>query len=139
IAYGWNDRLLISKDSVFNPDAAVVVGSVGHSAQLQADSSYSGSAVVTLPEDASGLYYLYVQTDWNNRVFESTFEQNNISRSTNRVAVTLSPWPDLAVTQVIAPSAERAGDRITLALQVTNSGSAGTPARGWTDSVFLSA
>jgi subtilase family serine protease len=138
IANFWEDRFFVSKDSVFNPDSAVVVGFASHYPRLQLDSSYSGSVDVTLPDGISGPYYLYAETDWQNRVFESTFESNNITRSAGRVAVTLSPWPDLAVTTVSAPTAASAGDKIRLSFQVNNLGSVGTPPRGWTDSIFIS-
>ncbi len=134
----WSDRVAIGRSATFNPDSVTVVSTFNNVRWLARDSAYTRQANVILPNGISGPYYVFVETDWKNSVFEYTFESNNVLAGPAPMTVTLSPWPDLTVTSVDFPGSATANDVVTVNWTVENTGSAGIPAGSWTDSVYIS-
>ena len=61
-----------------------VLGTFANVRWLARDSSYTRQATVTLPNGISGPYYVHVETDWKNQVFEYTSESNNVASAWRR-------------------------------------------------------
>ncbi len=136
--HAWTDRIYLSKRPDFAADSALAFGSFNYSGALRPDSSYIGRRTVTLPNGFSGEYYVFVETDADNRVFENLRDNDNRSRSRLPMRIDLSPWPDLQVTDIQAPQIAHAGDRLTATWTVTNKGRGTTTSAAWTDYLYLS-
>ncbi|HLF13353.1 MAG TPA: CARDB domain-containing protein [Bacteroidota bacterium] len=134
----WRDRVLIGRNAVYDPDSVTVLGTFSNLRGLARDSLYTRQASVTLPNGASGPYYVFVETDWKKEVFEYTFESNNILVAAAPTVISLSPWPDLRLTSISVPGNAGANDLVTVNWMVENAGSAGIPSGFWTDSLYLS-
>lgn len=138
IANLWTDRIYISPDSVFDASTATSLGLLGHLGVLDADTTYAASRAVTLPRDLDGDYYIYVVTDWADRVFENGNDSNNTTRISTPIAITLVPWADLAATDITYPGSLEAGQQILLSWTAENSGATSTGNDDWTDRVYVS-
>ncbi|HUU84061.1 MAG TPA: CARDB domain-containing protein [Phycisphaerae bacterium] len=135
----WKDRLYLSSDAVLDYGSGdTLLGVISHSGRLEPSQSYAGSASVRLPDGLDGTYWLFVETDVEKVVQESA-DTNNVGSSAWQI--TLTPPPDLQVSQVMIPADAWSGQPMTVAWTVTNAGSGPTrPSEGsWIDSVYLSA
>jgi subtilase family serine protease len=133
---GWTDRIFLSSSATFNRDSATLLQKVGIVQKLQPDSSYTIVRDLRLPDGISGPSYLYVYTDADSNVFEFHADNNNVATSPP-IAVSLSPWPDLQVTDVQAPTTGNAGDRMSFTFTVTNRGAGSTRDSLWVDRVYI--
>ena len=93
-----------------------------------------------LPDGAAGAgtLQIMVTADIYDNVFEynanGTAKSNNTN--SNTVVSTLAPYPDLTVTNVVAPASANAGQTISVSWTETNQG--GAPATNtWYDQIFL--
>ena len=105
----------LSSDDTFGSD--VELGVVTHTGAVASDGTYSVIANLTIPAQLSaGSYWVFVETDSGNEVFEPTGEANNVRRSSAPIDVGLGPTPDLVVNSVTIPASANAGDAITVVL-----------------------
>ena len=143
----WYDRVVLSPDEVYGNGNDVYLDSVLHSGVLQpADPPYAGVLNVQLPLGISGDYWIFVETDEDNDVFEYLFEGNNVVRSGLQMSIALTPYGDLEATdmQPDGPIGV-AGEPFGASWTVTNRGNGttgdGTPGgdvSDWTDRLVLS-
>ncbi len=154
----WHDWVILSQDPTLgqtyqgqlNPtgpggdqtlnNQPIVLG-VTNPSYLGIGESYQQNLNVTLPINAQGTWYVYVVPDGTG--FHHPFSMPEASRTdklsiSGEFTVTLSPWPDLAVTGVIAPPVELSGQPMTLSWTVANQGMGPTIAGAWTDAVYMS-
>jgi large repetitive protein len=108
------------------------LGTFQHIGTLAVGGNYSRSAEIVLPNGISGTYYLAVETGGP---YEFLFRDNNTTVS-SALQVTLTPPPDLIVTDIVAPTAIQSGSKIDVSWTITNQG-IGNAATQWTDRVFL--
>jgi subtilase family serine protease len=134
----WYDRIYVQSSATFDSATARLAGTFRIYGSLPPDSGYSRTDSITIPDGYTGDYYVYLQTDYRNDVFEHTFENNNVLRSSSSMTVDLSPWTDLQVSEVTAPPAATAGDDITITFSVHNHGVAPSPVRFWKDRIYYS-
>jgi subtilase family serine protease len=139
IATSWTDRIYSSTSSVFDSRTATVLGSFDHQGALAAGASYHAIQSLVLPNGMSGQFHLFAQADYSGAVFERSTAAQRILRSTQPIAVSLSPWPDLRVTSLQVPATGNAGKEISISWSVDNKGSGATPNRFWNDQIFVSA
>jgi parallel beta-helix repeat protein len=134
----WNDKVLISLDSVLNSNA-IVVGEVLRTNALETDSSYQATlATLTLPAKLKkGYYYLYVVADADAQVYEHTDEGNNSARS-RRMYVNAYPPVDLVASHLSYTGEVASGKQLSVRWTVTNNSEVVTPATWWVDAVVLS-
>ncbi|MCB0306789.1 MAG: cadherin-like domain-containing protein, partial [Calditrichaeota bacterium] len=132
----WIDRVYISQSNVFDPDSAIAVGTFGHTGALARFASYTVSNTVTLPGNRSGQYYFHVVTDLNNDVFEGSGQEGN-NQAAGATPVDIL-HPDLAVSNVTAPTTATTGQMVSLSWTVENAGSGTAFQRPWADRVYLS-
>jgi len=134
----WTDSVYLLSSPTFDPATAVLLGSMAQTQPLAAGAGYSQTVSPTLPNTTHGTYYVAVVTDRGNNVQECQGETNNITVSATSVIVPVTLYPDLKVTSVQVPVAAYAGQNITVAWVVTNTGNDTTGATPWNDAIYLS-
>lgn len=117
----WSDDVYISKAAVFNPDSVLLLGNIVRRNALAPGDEYAQQATFTIPDIAAGQYYVYVKTDAGNRIYEHSFENNNIGRSAQRISIAS---PDLIVSAVNIPAADSSGRNINISWTIKNAGTA---------------
>jgi subtilase family serine protease len=133
----WYDHIWISSDETLE-GTDTRLASVRHDGGLASGESYEGSTAVTLPVGLTGSYYVFVQADGGDQVFEFTSEANNTGYDTTPVSIQLTPPPDLEVRSVDAPLEAFASAPFEISYEVTNAGSSVTPNSSWRDRFYLS-
>ena len=143
----WQDLVILSQDAnlaqSYNGNnsqilfSQPVVQSFPNPSFLGAGLIYSQSVSVPLPISAQGTWYVYVVTDATSAMAEVS-RTDKLARSAS-FTVTLSPLPDLKVTNVRVASQVFTGQAVTVTWTVTNSGNFSTTAGAWTDAVYISA
>ena len=135
-ANGWTDYVLLSRDSVPSR-SAIIVGFQQHQGGLAQGGSYNAGMTINVPQTLTGPYYVFVYTDWNNAVLETT-KYNNWGFAVPPMTIILPPPADLVVSSVMAPAQATPGLPTLLNWTVTNQGANFAPGL-WTDAVYLSA
>ena len=133
----WFDRVWLSPDSILDLATAVSLKSKSHNTPLHPDSSYSKTVSVTLPNQIYGTYYLIVQNDATNQVFEGIGEDNNI-RISDPLNLILTPPADLMVAFIQAPDSASIREQKEITWAVANQGGTATPPSGFWDEVYIS-
>jgi subtilase family serine protease len=130
----WRDSLFLSLKSVLDYSAIPLFSTYGAS-QLMPGGSYWITNFVKLPVTTNGTYYLLLETDANNDVFELD-ENNNVIAVP--IVITVLP-PDLAPLslQVQAPFDDRANPTVLMTWGVTNQG-VGAATDSWIDEIKFS-
>ncbi|HND50976.1 MAG TPA: CARDB domain-containing protein, partial [Pirellulaceae bacterium] len=133
---GWSDRVYLSTNGTLDGGDRLLA-TVTRDESLAPGATTDRSALVEIPADANGSYFLIVATDDPNRIVEPNAESNNTA--TRVVTVDLSPYADLIVTRVAAPT-QVIGDpaRMTVSWTVTNRGLAAGRTSSWNDAIVAS-
>jgi methionine-rich copper-binding protein CopC len=131
------DRLWMSSDATLDGNDKFY-GDFEFTGTIPAGTSITRTQTVTLPNDYQGPAYFFVQTDVFNNFFEDVGESNNTSVSASPMNVILSPFPNLVVDSVLAPTTAFTNQTIQLDWYVHNIGNGATNASQWWDSVYLS-
>ena len=85
-------------------------------------------------------YFLYMSTDYDNKVYEGTVESNEEKDNISNIPITLkiSPWADLKVNAVTLDKTElMPGDYLSVTWEIINQGDT-TAFADWTDKVYIS-
>ena len=122
----WTDVILLSSDGVLDA-GDTELGRFSRSSALEASESYTKQATVVLPEGIEGDYHLFVVADETDRVFEDTFEDNNVTRSLTPVSITRRPDPDLQVSALATPASALPGQTISVDWTISNTGHGAGP------------
>ncbi|HZR20448.1 MAG TPA: CARDB domain-containing protein [Verrucomicrobiae bacterium] len=133
---GWGDALFLSTDNVLDGMDSPLTTSY-QPGPLRPGDTYQVTNSVTLPIVTEGSYFLILQTDPWNTVFESNPSNNILSKPIN---ITIQP-PDLAALLLLAPSAVTSppNPSITLVWGVTNQGIGPAIQHGtWRDAIWIS-
>jgi len=148
----WNDAIFISPSPTFSLSNSLLLENVYVGLRssespdvedwydtpdyLEEDSTYSRTIQATIPHYYSGTYYIFVMTDRNDYTDEMV-ENNNLLSSTP-VVVTLSPPPDLIVTNITVPANAGSGEQVTVSWEVYNQGAVAPVENTWSDRVYYS-
>ncbi|HVX61185.1 MAG TPA: CARDB domain-containing protein, partial [Pirellulales bacterium] len=132
----WQESVYLSSSQSLDA-SAVLLGTFTHNGALGPGDSFTQSRTVTLPVGISGQYYLIVQDDASQQVFEAGATANNVLSAAATTNVNLTPPPDLQIASIVAPAAALASHTLAISYQVTNAGSTATPQNSWTDTVYL--
>ncbi|MEO7308824.1 MAG: hypothetical protein ABIX01_00385 [Chitinophagaceae bacterium] len=112
----WADKVYISQSPLFNINTAIPLkypkfnGTyyanaqdvvLGNATQLQADSAYTQSAQVVIPNYIFGSWFIYVVTNSGATLYEGALSNNNVGR--NELQVFLTPTPHLTVSSLSVP------------------------------------
>jgi subtilase family serine protease len=131
----WRDAIWISTNNAL--DSARLATDFAHSSDLETGEVYWETNSVRLPVVTSGTYYLFVQVDWYNQVYEVN-KGNNVAMVP--ITFVIEP-PDLRPIALERPSRLSGPPSPTLTLDwgITNQGFGAAGASGpWTDELFLS-
>jgi len=84
-----------------------------------------------------GDYYIYVETDADNKIYEYSDENNNLTQSN---ALTILPYPsvDIVVTNFEISGSASSGQFMDISWTIKNNGEAKTLVSKWYDKIFLS-
>jgi hypothetical protein len=150
----WTDAVFISFDSIAAfvtppvlgsfgwditniPSRPLLVASKTNLTALDSAQQYNNSINYTLPIAVSGPIYVYVITNFENSILETT-KNNDTARALQPMVVTLSPTPDLRVDSVFAPNTVFSGSTANITYKVKNYG-ANTPINSnWIDKIYIS-
>ena len=131
----WSDRCYLST----NPNSitdAVQIANDWHNNGLSVGESYSVSHTITLPSEiAQGTYYLFVQADAMDNVFEYNLEDNNLLRFTQPITVV---QPDLQIPILNVADTLHAGAEASVFYQLANTGDGAVVNRNVIDRFYLS-
>lgn len=117
-AVGWTDRYYLSPSPVYNTNFLTHLGYVYHNAGLMPGDTNEKVINLKIIGDYTGTYYLYMVTDYNNKINEYEFEENNIIRSAPFQIIK----PDLVVDSLIHPASAMAAHSIALRSEVIDLG-----------------
>ena len=130
----WTESFYLSTDDRLDPGTDLLLGSRKHYGGLGTDVYEDKSITLTLPDGLSGDYYIILQTDSQEEVFELDKDNN---RAFEAIAISSLPG-DLAVSEFIAPEVAGAGKGIQVSWTVTNEGTGDTAVNRWSDRLWLS-
>ncbi|WP_171036596.1 CARDB domain-containing protein [Dyadobacter sediminis] len=137
-ASNWTDLVLIGTSETVNMNTDLTLSSYGRNKALPADSSYTISQKVNLPQRIEGTYYVHVVTDRYSQVFEYNQEDNN-SRASLPMTIIQKPTPNLQINDLSLSSASASsGQNITVSWTTSNQGSL-EALPGWNEAVYISA
>ncbi|OYP38028.1 CARDB domain-containing protein [Rhodopirellula sp. MGV] len=134
----WVDRVYLSSDQ--NRGNDILLGSVTHNGALESDASYTTTRSVLIPSYVTlSDWYVLVEADSTNVVYEPTVENNNVSSSVNLLSVQEKPLPDLIIQAItlqpgVTPTS---GESLLVSWEDFNQGDA-TASSTWIDRVYLS-
>jgi subtilase family serine protease len=132
----WVDRIRLSTDDTFDDGDLFLNGAV-RSSNVAAGSTYTVSMSVTVPNVATGNYWLVVETNSTGNVIESD-EINNRTTTGVSLPITIQK-PDLIPTVVTGPATASTGASITVGWTVENQGNGTATANpNWVDRIRLS-
>ncbi len=131
----WLDRCYLSTSADSLVDA-IQVANDWHYSGLPVGDSYTVSHTVALPTSITeGTYYLFIQADANNNVFEFTFENNNLLRYAQPITVL---QPDLQITTLNVQDTLHAGAEEAISYRIANTGNGAVINQTVKDRVYLS-
>nr|NCR88478.1 hypothetical protein [Microcystis aeruginosa G13-10] len=133
----WVDYVYLSENGAIGNDQ--FLGSFSFTGTLSPGASIDRTQTVTLPLATNGDRWLVVTTDANNVIKERPATENNNSRIDDRpINVSLSPYPNLQVASVTAPTTAFSSQETVIKWVVTNTGNGNTNTPLWYDRVWLS-
>ncbi|MFO0805191.1 MAG: CARDB domain-containing protein [Gemmataceae bacterium] len=135
----WTDSLYLSPTPTYNAATAISLGQQVHQGPLGSHGdSYVNTVTATFPTGLAGTFYLIVNTDSGNAVFELPSAQaNKWGSSPNPVTASLAP-ANLVVSSVSAASSAIPGAGVEVTWTVTNQGGNDTGVAVWYDTVYAS-
>jgi len=133
----WADSIYLGETLEFDPISSTKLATNYQEVSLLPDDTYLESINISVPEGIEGEFYLYINIDDDNDIFEHTFEDNNIV--SKKINISLSPSPDLNINSIdISQKNFNAGDKIVLTYDVVNIGEIAIPNKDWIDNTFIS-
>ncbi|PWU16996.1 MAG: hypothetical protein C5B50_12210 [Verrucomicrobia bacterium] len=128
----WQETILLADNAAGSN--AVPLFTLAVSASLFSSNGVGRSQALILPSGLSGAYWLVVQVDSANQVFEGYGETNNVTVAAQPILI---QSPDLQVQTISAPSSTNFGQAFSVSWAVTNSGN-GPALASWKDRLWLS-
>lgn len=131
----WYDATIFSSDTTLTGTISIL----GTSLQIDTIKSLYTKVTqqtLTVPQNLSqGNQYLFLKTDFNNNVYESTFENNNVLR---KIAPIYIANADLKPDLFQAPSSAQSGQTISTSWTVVNNARGSILNNSWNDAIYLS-
>ncbi|XP_052818073.1 uncharacterized protein LOC128244098 [Mya arenaria] len=118
----WLDRVYWKMNSTEGNNEHTLA-EIWHSGVLQVGQKYSVNTSLLIPEFTFGSFWMFVETNYGNRVFEYTRGSNNIKMLQTPIDVKLSPTPDLVVSNIsVSKQSFTTGETIYVDWAVANRG-----------------
>ncbi|MEM9272984.1 MAG: CARDB domain-containing protein, partial [Cyanobacteria bacterium P01_F01_bin.143] len=128
----WYDRIVLSANNILgDEDDLPQQYQVQHQGIVEQGESYPKTATIKLPEEIEGQYYILIETDFNQDVFEFVYEDNNVEYSTEKIDISLKPVADLEVNSesIKIIGDKQPGQTIRVDWSLTNNGEADANSR----------
>jgi len=133
----WMDAVYLSTNEVWSRQNARLVWCGTQTNRLAAGGMKEQAGVlVSLADGISGLYYVYVETDSRQEVYERGAEPNNIVRSLQPVTV-VDYLPDLEIVSSFVTGEPAAGELVSVSWTIANRGEDYVTAP-WDEAIYLS-
>jgi hypothetical protein len=133
----WRDSVYLSQSPDFDPATSLLFFGYDHSDTLQPGLSKTTDVEVRIPSIEAGDWYIYVQTNAGETIYEHEGSGNNVFRS--------GPWQikqrlesDIEVSDFTVTGSADAGQEIAFSYNVTNTGLAPPNAFNWDEIIYLS-
>jgi hypothetical protein len=133
----WYDRIYLSRDSILSPEYDIELGDIIHKQPLMAGETYSCAHYFVIRQDLSGPYYILVQTDAQNQVYENNNENNNILQGQADILL-IGVYVDLTAFDLEFNNHSWAGQSMDISWTVKNIGFDATHVSSWEDIIYLS-
>jgi hypothetical protein len=130
------DQVFLTSDAF--GDNPQLYGTYAFTGEIPAGGSVTRNAVINIPISVSGTYWVQVQTDVNQSIFQYTYRTNETLVAQNPTLIHLTPTAQLEVASIQAPTNVFSGDPANVSFVVTNVGSGPTSASYWSDAVYIS-
>ncbi|MEL6104395.1 MAG: CARDB domain-containing protein, partial [Planctomycetota bacterium] len=132
---GWLDRVYLQDAG--DIDAPIIeLGQYPFTGSVPAGQSYTRREAVRVPVESSGVFRLFVRTNFEDLLYEGSGNGNNTSFEP--ITVDVKPRADLQVESITIPDRLSAGMTLSPEFIIVNQGSIGTGSRRWVDRVYLS-
>lgn len=129
---GWIDKVYVV-DRPIQPTVKKLLSTVAHAGAVKMGEGYLSNISVYLPPLGSGTYYILVETDPAEKVFEWKSEHNN-----NRYSEPFHlSFPDLIPQIIEVPDTIFSGKEATIIYSVKNLGPGSVINQGWVDEIVL--
>lgn len=132
----WNDRVYLYNEEILNPALAIPIGTFSRSGVLPRDSSYTRVRQIVMPDTLTGIFYVYVYTDYLDEIAEPLNEDNN-TYLIDTIQIFLTPPADMVVGAIGNPASASTGQTVSINWVTRNEGA--DDAGAWDDRVYLSA
>ena len=132
----WKDRIKISDDGSSSAGGTVLT-SLTINGPLAVDATYSRTVSVNIPNAIFGEYYIYVESDILNQVYEHAAENNNSGRS-DTMSIILTPPANLVVTNLNVQDTLHSNGNTSFAWTVENQGGSSPAEPYWYDALYIS-
>ena len=133
----WSDRVFLSDNDSIGND--LLLGTFSFTGTIASGTSITRTQAVSLPLDINGNRRIVVQSDIFNQIQERLGSENNNTTIDDQVIkVNLSPYPNLQVASVTAPTTAFSSQETVIKWVVTNTGNGNTNTPLWYDRVWLS-
>ncbi len=116
----WFSQVYLSRDPLAD-GSDVTLGAVQGAANLASNAAEPESLVTSVPNWASGPYYIIVRTDSRNDLYEGGAESNNVAVSPPLI-VYVPPSSDLVIQNVSVPPTATPGEPVTISYDIANVG-----------------
>jgi hypothetical protein len=122
IGESWQDELYIADSTTWINGEASLLNQQVISQVLPTGDSYEREVTVTLPTELkTGTYYLYLETNINDAVYEHAGAKENNMQIGESITITAYPDIDLQVVRAEANvNSPRAGERLSVSYSVAN-------------------
>ncbi len=134
----WKDVIYLSTSDQFYPDSVTDVETINYTTSLGSGDSMVQQLDVTIPHGYQGTYYIIVETDVDDEVYEKGRENNNIEVSSSAIQLTLGPWADLRPIEIQIPDTATIGFSSPFTFRVKNFGTKAAANISWRDGIFIS-
>ncbi|WP_315823256.1 CARDB domain-containing protein [Paraflavitalea speifideaquila] len=132
------DIIWLSPTPSYNATTALRAGHLSYGNPLDPGASAQKQQTFKLPQGIQGTYYVFIDTDYGNAIFEGGADGNNRD-SSGAWAITLSPSADLQVTSVtLSADTLASGQKIGIRYTVANKGGKDISGEAWRDYVYIS-
>ena len=133
----WTDAIIASPTDNYADPNAIVLAEYPHTTGLAPAQSYTQTQTVQMPAGFTGQYYLFVEADAGNAVFENGMRGGNVGEAPNLFDVMPIPYADLVVSSIVDPQNAGSGLPVNVTWTVTNQGIGLTSVPSWDDDLAL--
>ena len=134
---GYRTVFYLSPDQILDRDSDIYLGFDNSANLLTNGATVNASTNLHIPNGLSGSYQVFAVVDSSNAIYERDGENNNVTRDSTPVAISLPLLTDLVAGTITVPQTNVLGQQAGITYTVSNQ-SADNLNSSWQDSVYLS-